>query len=146
MPMPAGTSTGIPIGLVDTGCRPALLDNPSRRRAVRASRDRAGLRESIWRHLTASGAAPSHPGGRRRRQRVPYAFDLWIAHLLLLEQALEVAPIPWSELRAEELDGLLLLRAAQERFRREYHPCGQCGAPVKGKICPRCGTISGTVN
>ena len=79
--------------------------------------------------------------GRRTRARNAYAFDLWIAHLALLEQALEVAPIPWRELRAEELDGLLLLRAARERFRREYHPCAECGAPVKGKICPRCGAV-----
>ena len=138
MPMPAG----IPVETVNTGCRPALLNNPSRQQAVRASRDRAGLRESIWQHLTAPGSAPTHPAKRRRRRRLPYAFDLWIAHLLLLEQALEVAPIPWSELRAEELHGLRLLRAAQERFRREYRPCGQCGAPVKGKICPRCGTVN----
>ena len=137
--MPAGTPAGIPVETVNTGCRPALLNNPSRQQAVRASRDRAGLQESIWRLLTAPGSAPSHPA---RRRRLPYAFDLWIAHLLLLEQALEVAPIPWSELRAEELHGLLLLRAAQERFRREYRPCGQCGAPVKGKICPRCGTVN----
>jgi len=63
--------------------------------------------------------------------------------LALLEEALAVAPIPWRELRADELDGLLLLRAARERFRREYHPCAECGAPVKGKICPRCGAVKG---
>ena len=136
--MPART----PASTLATKFSSASPDNPSRHPAVRASRDREGLRESIWRHLTALDAAPSHPGRRRARKRVPYAFDLWIAHLLLLEQTLGVAPIPWSELRAEELDGLLLLRAAQEKFRREYRPCGQCGAPIKGKICPRCGTVN----
>jgi hypothetical protein len=101
-----------------------------------ASRDREGLEHAIWRYLTEA-----QPAGRNRRARNAYAFDLWIGHLALLEQSLEVAPIPWRELRADELDGLLLLRAARERFRREYHPCAECGAAVKGKICPRCGAV-----
>lgn len=104
--------------------------------AVWASRDRESLREAIWRHLTEL------PVSRRAKApRLPYAFDLWIAHLALLEQALEIAPVSWPELRSEELQGLLLLREARERFRREYHPCAQCGAPVKGKICTRCGEV-----
>ncbi|MGH6691653.1 MAG: hypothetical protein ACREF4_13355, partial [Gammaproteobacteria bacterium] len=132
-----------------------------------ASRDQEELERAIWRLLTEtcgnresgfaireSGTAGRLPSesrvpnpesrsrrARRRCSRNAYAFDLWIAHLALLEQALEVAPIPWHELRAEELDGLLLLRAARERFRQEYHPCAECGAPVKGKICPRCGAV-----
>ena len=105
-----------------------------------ASRDRGELEQAIWRHLTE--APPGEAAHRRRgRARNAYAFDLWIAHLALIEQALEVAPVPWRDLRAEELEGLLLLRAARERFRREYHPCAECGAPVQGKICPRCGAI-----
>ena len=134
-------------------------------RPLWASRDREELERAIWRRLTESdGSRDSrlatrdpgtadylraesripNPDSRLRRRastRNAYAFDLWIAHLALLEQALEVAPIPWQELRAEELDGLLLLRAARERFRREYHPCAECGAPVRGKICPRCGAV-----
>jgi len=110
-----------------------------------ASRDRAELERAIWRYLTEPTLAPRAGGGgtprRRGRARNAYAFDLWIGHLALVEQALEVAPIPWQELRAEELDGLLLLRAARERFRHEYHPCAECGAAVKGKICPRCGAV-----
>ena len=110
-----------------------------------ASRDREELEHAIWRHLTEQIVAPRTGGDatqrRRGRARNAYAFELWIGHLALLEQALEVAPIPWQELRAEELDGLLLLRSARERFRREYHPCAECGAPVKGKICPRCGAV-----
>ena len=90
--------------------------------------------------MSAESRVPNRES-RLRRSRNAYAFDLWIAHLALLEQALEVAPIPWQELRAEELDGLLLLRAARERFQREYRPCAECGAPVKGKICPRCGAV-----
>jgi hypothetical protein len=72
---------------------------------------------------------------------MPYAFELWIAHLALVEQALETAPAGWQELLGAELDGVLLLRAARERMRREYRACSDCGAPMKGKICPRCGAV-----
>ena len=109
----------------------------TRMQAVWASRDREGLREAIWRHLTEPAASRT-----RKASRWPYAFELWIAHLILLEQLAEITPIPWQQLRGEELQGLLLLREARERFRREYHPCPQCGAPVKGKICTRCGEVS----
>lgn len=131
----------MPASIVNTDISNASFDRPSRFHAVWASRDREQLRESIWQHLTGVHTS-SRPGRHRTNKRVPYAFELWIAHLLLLEQALGVAPIPWRELRAEELDGLLLLRAAQERFRREYRPCGQCRAPIKGKICTRCGAVN----
>jgi rubrerythrin len=52
-----------------------------------------------------------------------------------------MTPVSWRELRGTELEGLLLLRAAREQFRREYRACGECGAAVKGKICPRCGAV-----
>jgi len=110
-----------------------------------ASRDAKGLREAIWRYLTeipAGGPASSAGRGpRARRAALPYAFELWIAHLALVEQALEMAPVGWQELPASELEGILLLRAARERMRREYRACGECGAAVKGKICPRCGAV-----
>ena len=118
--------------------------------ALWANRDRQQLEQAIWRHLTEQPAASSpaafrpagfRPAGRRPKARIAYAFDLWIAHLMLLEQMLEIAPIPWEQLRCEEFEGLLLLRTARERFQREYHPCAECGAPVHGKICPRCGAV-----
>lgn len=101
-----------------------------------ASRERRDLQEAIWRHLTEPAAS------RRTRPRTAYALDLWIAHLVLLDQMLAIAPIPWQELRGEEFEGLLALRAVRERFQHEYHPCAECGAPVKGKICARCGAVS----
>ena len=104
--------------------------------AVLASHDTSGLREAIWNYLTESRAR-----GARRKAALPYAFELWIAHLALVEQVLEAAPVGWRELPAPELEGLLLLRAARERMRREYHACAECGAAVKGKICPRCGAL-----
>lgn len=106
-----------------------------------ASRDSAALRAAIWSYLTElpfSGAA------RRRRPGkavLPYAFELWIAHLALVERVLELAPVGWRELPAVELEGILLLREARERMRREYRACGECGGAVKGKICPRCGAV-----
>ena len=123
--------------------------------ALWANRDREQLEQAIWRHLTDQPTGFSPTGfsptavstaafqrtRRRPKARVAYAFDLWIAHLMLLEQMLEIAPIPWEQLRCEEFEGLLLLRTARERFQREYHPCAECGAPVHGKICPRCGAV-----
>ena len=105
--------------------------------AMLASRDTNGLREAIWSYLTE---LPSR-GRRNKRASLPYAFELWIAHLALVEQVLETAPSNWQDLPAPELEGLLLLRAARERMRREYRACAECGAAVKGKICPRCGTV-----
>ena len=104
---------------------------------VWASRDREQLGAAIWNHLTQPARSQ-----RAKAPRAAYAFELWIAHLALLEQALALAPLSWESLRAEELEGLLLLREARERFRREYRPCAECGAAVKGKICPRCGALS----
>ena len=105
--------------------------------AVWASRDREGLREAIWSYLTDLPAQ----GSRAKHAALPYAFELWIAHLALVEQVLEMAPAGWQELPAAELEGILLLRAARQRMRSEYRACAECGAAVKGKICPRCGTV-----
>jgi len=104
---------------------------------ILASRDTEGLREAIWSYLTEFPAR----GARAKRAALPYAFELWIAHLALVEQVVEVAPVGWGELPASELEGLLLLRAARERMRREYRACAECGGAVKGKICPRCGAV-----
>ena len=107
--------------------------------AVWASREKEALREAIWSYLTELPL----PGRRGRQARLPYAFELWIAHLALVEQVLELMPAAWRELRGAELEGLLLLRAARERIGREYRVCRECGAAVTGKICPRCGALGG---
>jgi hypothetical protein len=114
-----------------------------------ASRDTAALREAIWSYLTEVPLQRTPPGAGRRapqesrakRAALPYAFELWIAHLALVEQVLEMAPVGWQELPAAELEGILLLRAARDRMRREYRACAECGGAVKGKICPRCGAV-----
>ena len=105
--------------------------------AMWASQDTAALREAIWSYLTE----PPEPRRRGRERRLSYAFELWIAHLALLEQVVEMAPMTPRELLGAELQGLLLLRDARERMRREYRACPECGAAVKGKICPRCGAV-----
>jgi len=104
---------------------------------VIASRDTEGLRKAIWSYLTELPAR----GPRAKGVALPYAFELWIAHLALVEQVLEMAPVGWQELPAAELEGILLLRSARERMRREYRACAECGTAVKGKICPRCGAV-----
>lgn len=104
--------------------------------AVWASRERKELEEAIWNRLKQGVA-----GRRAKGPGTAYAFELWIAHLVLLDRVLSVAAIPWERLRDEELEWLLLLRTARERLQREYRPCAECGAAVKGKICPRCGAV-----
>ena len=91
-----------------------------------ASRDTDALRDAIWSYLTE---LPSR-GARSKRARLAYAFELWIAHLALLEQVLELMPASWRDLDGSELEGLLLLRSARERMQREYRACADCGAPV----------------
>ena len=106
-----------------------------------ASRDTVVLREAIWSYLTELPAGGTPRGSRAKRAALPYAFELWIAHLALVEQVLEMAPAGWQELPAAELEGILLLRAARQRMRSEYRACTECGAAVKGKICHRCGAV-----
>jgi hypothetical protein len=115
-------------------------------RATWASRDTETLREAIWSYLTELPerrlrGSRRDAGATAKRARLAYAFELWIAHLALLEQVLELMPANWRDLQGAELEGLLLLRAARERMQREYRACADCGAPVKGKICPRCGAV-----
>src|SRR5262249_6759093 len=105
--------------------------------AVGANRGKPRLQEGIRRYLTALPLR----GPARKHSSMPYAFELWIAHLALLEQILEAVPAGWRDLSAAELEGILLLRAARERMRREYRACSDCGTPMKGKICPRCGAF-----
>lgn len=113
--------------------------------ALWAYQDRDELRTAIWNWMTqpASDPAPGKARRVRRAQLVCYAFELWIGHLVLIEQMMELTPPGWREMRAAEAEGIQMLRAARQRYAREYRNCGECGAPVRGKICPRCGALGG---
>lgn len=112
-------------------------------RAAWAWQDRDGLREAIWKWLTRPAEELSARRGAagRRSELAAHAFELWIRHLTLLERVVEIAPTGWQELQAAELEGLEMLRAARRRYAAEYRQCGDCGAAVRGKICPRCGAV-----
>ena len=114
-------------------------------RAAWAYQDRDELRAAIWNWMTqpASELGSTKSRRARRAQVVGYAFELWIGHLVLLEQMIELAPAGWREMRAAEAEGIQMLRAARQRYAREYRSCGECGAAVRGKICPRCGALDG---
>lgn len=113
-------------------------------RAGWASQDRQGLQDAIWTWMTRSAEQPGADMARRRQKKIQiaYAFELWIRHLALIESLLELAPGDWDQLRATEMEGLLMMRGARERYAREYRACEQCGMVMKGRICPRCGALS----
>lgn len=57
---------------------------------------------------------------------VPEGCFTWIAHLIWLEQVLEIVPVP---LTASEVEGLLVLKQERLRFQAEHPPCPKCGMP-----------------
>jgi hypothetical protein len=105
--------------------------------------DNKQLRDAIWNWITGpareTGGSRAKPG--KQEFSVAYAFELWIRHLVLLERVMEVSRVDWHELLAAELTGLEALRAARQRYALEYRSCEDCGAPVRGRICPRCGAV-----
>ena len=101
------------------------------------------MRAAIWKWLTrpAEELSVRRAAGGTNGTLIAYAFELWIRHLALLERVLEIAPADWRELQAAELAGLGMLREARQRYAAEYRRCDECGAAVRGKICPRCGAL-----
>jgi hypothetical protein len=76
---------------------------------------------------------------------IPYAFELWIAHLGWLDQVGASIDFTLDDLRPEEADGLALLRHARERFWREHSACPQCQSVNirAANFCGGCGTQFG---
>jgi rubrerythrin len=107
-------------------------------RAVWAWQQPEELRGAIWDWLTEPATTVRAAG---RSRKFAYAFHLWIAHLAMLEQLTEISPARLGELLAAEAEGLQMLKAARQRYAREYRSCEECGTAVRGKICPRCGAI-----
>jgi hypothetical protein len=76
--------------------------------------DLAGLND--WLPLYFSGSG-----------RVPHGYRKWIEHLARLDQQMQVADL---ELNAAELQGLIALRAAREKYSAEHTACPKCGAAI----------------
>ena len=98
------------------------------------------LRTAIWEWLTEPA---SRQGRNAGKSRIAYAFHLWIAHLVMIEELMEISPVHWNEMLAAEAEGVQMLRTARQRYAREYRSCEECGAAVRGKICTRCGAVGG---
>lgn len=111
--------------------------------AAWANRDHEELRAAIWNWLTRPVEKPGVRRAMAGKQNgaIAYAFELWIRHLTLLERFLDTVPAGWQELLASEMAGLEMLREGRKRFAAEYRQCADCGAAVRGKICPRCGAL-----
>ena len=76
--------------------------------------DLAGLND--WLPLYFSGSG-----------RVPHGYRKWIEHLARLDQQTQVAEL---ELNAAEMQGLIALRAAREKYSAEHTGCPKCGAVI----------------
>ena len=76
--------------------------------------DLAGLND--WLPLYFSGSG-----------RVPHGYSLWIQHLIRIDQQMGVVQL---ELNAAELQGLVVLRAAREKYSAEHTACPQCGTVI----------------
>ncbi len=72
---------------------------------------------------------------------VPLAFQVWISHLLWLEETLERLNSRAEEITAAEMAGLTALARARSRFTREHRLCPHCEAvnPRAATRCRRCG-------
>lgn len=62
----------------------------------------------------------------RVKRSVPDGCFTWVAHLLWLEEILEVAQ---PALTAEQAEGLVVLKRERKRFQAEHPPCPKCGMP-----------------
>lgn len=73
--------------------------------------------------------------------RVPYAFELWIAHLGWLDRLAAGVQLTLDDLTTEEARGLALLRQEREKFWQAHCCCPQCqSVNVSGaSFCGTCG-------
>jgi hypothetical protein len=73
---------------------------------------------------------------------VPLAHQLWLSHLLWLEEVIQTIECRAAELTAAELAGLQALGRARARFAREHRLCPNCDAVnprfARAGRCRRC--------
>jgi len=58
---------------------------------------------------------------------VPEGYFVWLGYLIWIERVLEL--VPTIELTAVEVESLLVLRRARNKFQAEHPPCPRCGMP-----------------
>ncbi len=71
---------------------------------------------------------------------IPLAYQLWLAHLLWLEEVLHTLDCRPGDVTAAELAGLQALGRARARFLQEHQFCSRCQAanPRFAQRCRRC--------
>ena len=71
---------------------------------------------------------------------IPLAYQLWLAHLLWLEEVLHTLDCRPGDVTAAELAGLQALSRARARFLQEHQFCSRCQAanPRFAQRCRRC--------
>jgi hypothetical protein len=78
---------------------------------------------------------------RSRPSQVPVAYQLWISHLLWLEEVLRTLDWRPGDLTAVELAGLQAVGRARARFARSHQVCPHCEAVnprTRGARSARC--------
>lgn len=78
---------------------------------------------------------------RRPAQALPPAYEAWMAYLAEADQLCEVLKL--EQMDEETVRGVLLLRAARERFLLEHEKCPACASlNARGAMfCPACGCM-----
>ena len=73
---------------------------------------------------------------------VPYAFELWIAHLGWLDRTASTVHFTLDDLTAEESRGLAMLRAERDKFWQAHSTCPSCHSinPRTATFCSACAT------
>lgn len=85
--------------------------------------------------------SPEEPrASGRGRSPIPLAYQLWLAHLLWLEDVLHTLDCRPAEVTSVELAGLQALARARACFLRSHQVCPHCDAvnPRLAQRCRRC--------
>jgi len=93
-------------------------------RSVRRTAQRNRLHAAALRPLRVAAQETGESAGTR----VPFAYQLWLAHLLWLEEVAQTLACRPADLTAAELAGLLALARARARFLRNHPFCPRCDA------------------
>ena len=71
------------------------------------------------------------------RSQVAIGYQEWIVYLLWLEDKLN-AGIEFSNMTADEAEGLAMLRRVRAEWQQEHPACGHCGERVRSRTQKRC--------
>lgn len=94
--------------------------------------------------LAAAAIAPERVVDAQRSDSlaIPLPFQLWLSHLLWLEEVVHTLECRPADLTAAELAGLQAVARARARFLRQHRICPHCEAVnprlAAGKRCRRC--------